>query len=86
MNTTDISFDYSGLGDFTGSVLEFQIRLVLANPLADAVTIPADGVDGVKYVGDIDISATQANTVQHLGMLMYSTNNVLISHWFFDEP
>ena len=85
-NTTDVSFDYSGIGDFTGSVLEFQIRLVLTNPLVDAVTIPADGVAGIKYVGDIDISATVNNTVQHLGMLMYSTNNMLLSHWFFDEP
>jgi hypothetical protein len=84
-NSTDVSFDYSGIGDFTGSVLEFQIRLTLVNP-ADAVTIPADGIDGIKYVGDIDISATQNNTVQHLGMMMYSTNKVLLSHWFFDEP
>jgi hypothetical protein len=85
-NTTDVSFDYSGIGDFTGSVLEYQIRLTLVNPLVDAVTIPAEGVAGIKYVGDIDITATISNTVQHLGMLMYSTNNVLLSHWFFDEP
>jgi len=84
-NTTDIVFDYSGIGDFTGSVLEFQLRVLLVSPLTTAVTIPAEGA-GLKYVGDVDISATVDNTVQHLGMLMYSTNNVLMSHWYYEEP
>ena len=86
INTTDIVFDYSGIGDFTGSVLEFQIRIMLVNPSANSVTIPADGENGLKYVGDIDMTAAVNGTIMNFGMLMYSTNKVLMSQWLIDEP